>query len=68
MKLTQLRVHNYRVFKEINVSLKDFLSLVVGKNNTGKTSLLTVLNKFINCSSASFGYNDFNFEFQCEYL
>lgn len=64
MKLTQLRVHNYRVFKEINVSLKDFLSLVVGKNNTGKTSLLTVLNKFINCSSASFGYNDFNFEFQ----
>lgn len=40
---------------------EDNLSLIIGKNNTAKTSLLTVLDKFINYQDAKgFSFNDLN--------
>jgi len=41
------------------------LSLVIGKNNTGKTSILSVLDKFLN-EKSKFSYDDFNIEFKKE--
>lgn len=41
------------------------MSLVIGKNNTGKTSLLTVINSFLNGSDKSrFSFDDFNIDFK----
>ncbi len=60
MKLKNVHVQDFRLLKNTSVDVEDDLSLVIGKNNTGKTSLLTVLDKFLN--SGGFSYNDINTE------
>ena len=63
MKIDRITVKNYRLLKDFNMDFEDDLSLVVGKNNTGKTSLLTVMNKFLNSSDkARFTFDDFNID------
>ena len=62
MKIKKLQINNYRMLKDLNFDLEDELSLVIGKNNCGKTSLLSALEKFIGSQSASnnFTFDDFN--------
>ena len=61
MRITKLNIQNFRLLKNFSIDLEEELSLVIGKNNTGKTSLLTVLDKFLN-DTKSFSYNDFNID------
>jgi len=64
MKITKIKVKNFRLLKEFELDLEESLSLVIGKNNCGKTSLLSILNKFIVSQSTSnnFSFDDFNSE------
>lgn len=39
MKIKKLQINNYRMLKDFNFDLEDELSLVIGKNNCGKTSM-----------------------------
>ncbi|WP_373598711.1 ATP-dependent nuclease [Paraclostridium bifermentans] len=66
MKIKKLQVENFRLLKNLNLDLEDELSVIIGKNNCGKTSLLSVLNKFIGDKSSinTFSYDDFNFQFK----
>lgn len=64
MKLYQLQVKNFRLLKDFSMDLEDVLSLVIGKNNSGKTSVAQVLNKFIKPKSDPISYDDFNLEFR----
>lgn len=67
MKITKIEVQNYRLLKDFSIDLEDELSLVVGKNNCGKTSLLSVMDKFLNFSSPHpVSFNDFNLVFSEE--
>lgn len=67
MKITKVEVQNYRLLKGFSIDLENELSLVVGKNNCGKTSLLSVMDKFLNSSSPHpFSFNDFNLVFSDE--
>lgn len=67
MKITKIEVQNYRLLKFFSIDLEDELSLVVGKNNCGKTSLLLILDKFLDSSTShSFSFNDFNLDFNEE--
>lgn len=69
MVIRQIQVKNFRLLKNFVIDLQQELSLVVGKNNVGKTSLLIVLDKFLNYSKErtnKFQYNDFNLDFQKE--
>lgn len=63
MKITKIDIQNFRLLKNFSIDLEEVFSLVIGKNNTGKTSLLTVLDKFLN-DTKSFSYNDFNIDFK----
>jgi len=64
MKIAKIKISNYRLLKDFDIDLEDDLSLVVGKNNCGKTSLLSVMDKFINSSSLHpFSFNDFTLGF-----
>ncbi|GAA4243365.1 ATP-dependent endonuclease [Winogradskyella damuponensis] len=63
MKITQIEIKNYRLLKDFKIDLEDNLSLVIGKNNTGKTSLLSVIEKFLTDKS-DFSINDFNLDTQ----
>ena len=64
MKIKRIEVKNYRLLKKFSLDLEDELSLVIGKNNCGKTSLLTVLDKFLNDNT--FTENDFNLDYKKE--
>lgn len=62
MKISKINVENYRLLKNFSIDLEEALSLVIGKNNTGKTSILSVLDKFLN-EKSKFSYDDFNIDF-----
>ena len=68
MKIKRIIVKNFRLLKDFSIDLEDELSLIVGKNNVGKTSLLLVLDKFLNGSSIDSSkkikYNDLNLDMQ----
>ncbi|MEO7486967.1 MAG: ATP-dependent endonuclease [Ferruginibacter sp.] len=65
MKVFKIEIENYRLLKKFCVDLEDELSLVIGKNNTGKTSLLSCLEKFLNQSDKNkFVVDDFNLVFK----
>lgn len=48
MNIFKIHIHNFRLLREFSMDLEEDLSLVIGKNNTGKTSILSVLDKFLN--------------------
>ena len=67
MKIKEIIVENFRLLKKFQLELEDDLSLLIGKNNVGKTSLLVVLDKFLNYGETKkFQYNDFNLDFRSE--
>jgi predicted ATP-dependent endonuclease of OLD family len=62
MKISTIHIENFRLLKNFSVDLEDGLSLVIGKNNTGKTSFLTFLDRILGPSESKFKYDDFNLE------
>ncbi|EHI78754.1 hypothetical protein HMPREF9093_01020 [Fusobacterium sp. oral taxon 370 str. F0437] len=48
MVLKEIVVENFRLLKNFKLELKDELSLIIGKNNCGKTSVLIILDKMLN--------------------
>ncbi|WP_335934481.1 ATP-dependent endonuclease [Fusobacterium polymorphum] len=50
MVLKEIVVENFRLLKNFKLELKDELSLIIGKNNCGKTSVLVILDKMLNSS------------------
>ncbi|MFM7458430.1 MAG: ATP-dependent nuclease [bacterium] len=68
MKIFKIKIENFRLLKDFSLDLEDELSLVIGKNNTGKTSILSVLDKFLSEgeNKKQFSFDDFNNEFKQE--
>ena len=69
MKIERVIVRNFRLLKDFSIDLEDSLSLVIGKNNVGKTSLLLVLDQFLGSKGEpkrSFRFNDLNLDSQEE--
>jgi predicted ATP-dependent endonuclease of OLD family len=67
MKIFKIEIENFRLLKGMSVDLEKTLSLIIGKNNTGKTSILSVLDKFLGHSERNkFKFDDFNIDFKHE--
>ncbi|QNR24159.1 AAA family ATPase [Croceimicrobium hydrocarbonivorans] len=67
MKIDKVFIKNYRLLRDFYIDLEDDLSLIVGKNNTGKTSLLTALDRFLAGSDRNkFSFDDFNLDLKSE--
>ena len=65
MKIARIDISNYRLLKSFSLNVRENITLVIGKNNTGKTSLLSIMNKFLNPGTRSrFSYNDLNVDFK----
>jgi predicted ATP-dependent endonuclease of OLD family len=60
MKLTKVQVKNFRLLHDVNITFNEGTTAIVGKNNSGKTSLTTVFNIFLNSKSLEF--SDFSLE------
>ena len=64
MILKKMKVTNFRLLKNFELDFKDELSLIIGKNNCGKTSALIILDKMLNSSKVM--WEDINLECQKE--
>lgn len=66
MQIRNIKIQNFRLLKDFSIDLEENLSLIIGKNNTGKTSLLSLLERFLRGSQNNFSFHDFNISFQKE--
>jgi len=67
MNVSKIEIENYRILKSFSIDMEKELSLVIGKNNTGKTSILSILNKFFGHSERTkFTFDDLNIDFKKE--
>jgi len=58
MYISRIKIQNFRLLKDATLDLKEDLSLLIGKNNTGKTSILVLLEHFF--ENKKFHYEDFS--------
>ena len=58
MHIEQIRIENFRLLQDCCVDLQAQTTLLVGRNNTGKTSFAVLLEKFID-KPDTFSFNDF---------
>lgn len=59
--ISKVDIRNFRSLKDFSITLEKGLSVIVGRNNTGKTSFLIALSRFINDGKINF--YDLNTEF-----
>lgn len=58
MRIKSIKVENFRLLQDSALDMTDGLTLVVGKNNTGKTSFVVLLEKFLSKPNPSFSFSD----------
>lgn len=59
MKIKDIAIKNFRLLENVRLNIEDDITLIVGKNNTGKTSLFEVINMFFS-EKNSFSFHDFS--------
>jgi len=58
MYISKIGIRNFRLLKNSTLEFKDNLCMMIGRNNSGKTSFLVLFEKFYN--GIGFDYNDFS--------
>lgn len=59
MKIKDITIKNFRLLEDVSLNIEEDITLIVGKNNTGKTSLFEVINMFFNDKN-NFSFHDFS--------
>lgn len=59
MKVVAATVHGFRLLNDVRISLESDTTIVVGRNNSGKTSLVEAFYKFVGTENAAFTLDDF---------
>lgn len=62
MFLEKIEVSNFRLLESIELTLERGTTVIVGRNNSGKTSLSEVLRRFLDEGSPTFQLEDFSSE------
>lgn len=60
MKITKLHIKNFRLLKDVELSLEEKSTVIVGRNNSGKTSLTEIFRRLLSDRTPSFTIYDFN--------
>ncbi|EJL63883.1 ATP-dependent nuclease [Flavobacterium sp. CF136] len=60
MKIKTLEITNFRLLKHVVLSLEDHTTVIVGRNNSGKTSLTEIFRRLIGDKNPSFSIYDFS--------
>ncbi|MER6437704.1 ATP-dependent endonuclease [Streptomyces sp. NPDC001185] len=58
--VTKVEVKNFRLLQNATVTFDDDVTVCVGRNNTGKTSLAEILTKFLRTGEISLRFEDFS--------
>jgi predicted ATP-dependent endonuclease of OLD family len=70
MKLIKAEIKNYRVLHNVTITFDENATSIVGKNNSGKTSLSSVFNVFLTKSNKKppFDFEDFSLASHCDFI
>ncbi|GFK17717.1 ATP-dependent nuclease [Corynebacterium glutamicum] len=68
MKVSKIKVHNFRLLRDVDINLESKTTVLVGKNNSGKTTLAEALTRFLQPSTLKFTLADFSAESYPEFL
>lgn len=60
MRIHRVKIKNFRLLADVELVLEDQTTVVVGRNNSGKTSLSEVMRRFLMESSPTFQIEDFS--------
>lgn len=58
MRITNLEIKNFRLLEHLNIALDNDITLIVGRNNSGKTSVIEVFNNFFGDELNKFRFED----------
>ena len=58
--LNRIEVKNFRMLRDVDIRVDDEMTLIVGRNNSGKTSFSEVIRRFFHGSTPSFDLHDFS--------
>ena len=61
MYIQKIHIENFRLLKNVDIVLDKSLTLIVGKNNTGKTSVAHLIRAVIN-EKKNLSFNDYPLE------
>ncbi|MDN3521471.1 ATP-dependent endonuclease [Halomonas ramblicola] len=65
MHIDSIKIENFRLLHDCRLDMRELTTLLVGKNNTGKTSFAVLLEKFL-IRPDSFSYSDFPISLRSE--
>ena len=60
MRITHLSIKNFRLLKTVDLSLEEKSTVIVGRNNSGKTSLTEIFRRLLADKTPVFSLYDFN--------
>lgn len=60
MHIQNIHIKNFRLLKEVELSLENRTTVIVGRNNSGKTSLRELMRRLLSDSAPSFKLEDFS--------
>lgn len=66
MKITSVRIQNFRLLEDCDVRLDDLTTVLVGKNNAGKTSFFYVIQSFLD--NKKFKFEDFSISCHSQFI
>lgn len=60
MKIKHVKVENFRLLREVELGLEDRTTLIVGRNNSGKTSIAEIFRRLLSDKALNFKLEDFS--------
>lgn len=68
IRLTGIKVCGFRLLEDVDMSVEVGSTVIVGRNNSGKTSLTEVLDRFIGSKAGQFRLEDFSASLRAAFI
>lgn len=68
MRISRVEVRNFRLLRKVDIDLDKRTTVLVGRNNSGKTTFAEAITRFLQPSTLKFAAADFSAESYSEYL
>lgn len=60
MKINHVKIENFRLLRDVELGLEDRTTLIVGRNNSGKTSIAEIFRRLLSDKALNFRLEDFS--------
>lgn len=68
VKLSNVRVQGFRLLENVDIAIEQSATVIVGRNNSGKTSLTEVFDKFLGERVGTFRLEDFSAAIRAQFV